>query len=45
MYEYIMEAIKKALKDYGVDWILENKGTLFKDLMDEIELAVAKVLD
>ena len=44
MYEYIMEAIEKAMKDFGIDWILEERGTLFSDLMKEIELAVSKVL-
>ena len=45
MHEDIMEAIKGGLKDHGIDWILEERGSLFKDLVDEIELAVSKVLD
>ena len=32
-----MEAIDKALKDWGVDWILEEGKSDFKGLMFEIE--------
>ena len=45
MNEYIMDAIEKTLKDWGVDWILKERGSHFEDLMSEIELAVGKVLD
>lgn len=46
MLKKIMEAIEKTLKDYGVDWILEERGTNFTvDLMAEISLAISKVLD
>lgn len=49
MHEYVIKAVEDTLKQYGIDWILEereddSKGR-FKDLMSEIELALGKVLD
>lgn len=35
-----MDAIEGALRDYGIDWILEERGSNFNDLMFEIELAL-----
>lgn len=40
-----MEAIDKTLKDWGVDWILEEGKSSYKGLMLEIELALNKVID
>lgn len=45
MHEFIMNTIEKTLKDWGVDWILEERGSNFRDLMSEIELALGKVID
>ena len=45
MHEKIMKAIEKPLKDWGIDWILEERGSDFEGLMSEIELSVSKVLD
>lgn len=49
--EAIMKAVEGALKDHGVDWILNewnddqiDPNKPFKDLMGEIELAVSKVI-
>ena len=42
--EIVKDAIEKALKDWGIDWILEERGTKFKGLMEEIELALKRVL-
>lgn len=46
-----MEAIESALKDHGVDWILNertetpgNPTTPFEDLLVEVEFALSKVL-
>ncbi len=36
----IVDAVEKTLKDFGIDWILEERGTKFDDLMKEIELAI-----
>ena len=47
MDKEIIEAIDKALKDHGVDWILNEKypnSGSFDDLMKEIELALDGVL-
>ena len=44
MHEYIMEAIEKTLKDWGVDWKLDS-GSDFRNLMAELELALNKVID
>ena len=41
VHVYIMEAIEKTLKDWGVDWKLND----FAGLMEELELAIGKVLD
>jgi len=42
----MIKAIEGALKDHGVDWILNerypNSGS-FDDLMEEIKLAIKKV--
>ena len=43
--EHITKVIENTLKDYGVDWILKERGTSFADLMEEIKLALSKVLD
>lgn len=47
----IMDAIEGALKDHGVNWILNEKmgesgnpTTPFEDLLVEIEFAVGKVI-
>ena len=46
MHEFVMETIEKTLKDYGIDWILEERGSNdFEGLMEEIELALGKVID
>jgi hypothetical protein len=45
MHEFVMETIEKTLKDWGVDWILEERGSDFKGLMSEIELALGTVID
>lgn len=47
MHTFIMKAIEGALKDHGVDWILNEKypnSGSFDDLMKEIELALGKVI-
>ncbi len=36
----IVDAVEKTLKDFGIDWILEERGTKFDDLMKEIELVI-----
>lgn len=45
MHEFIMNAIEGTLKDWGIDWILEERGSDFKGLMGELELALSKVID
>ena len=45
MHEYIMKAIEKTLKDWGVDWKLGKSGAEFRGLMKELELALSKVID
>lgn len=45
MHKFIMDAIEKALKDWGIDWILEERGSSFQDLMSELELALGKVIE
>ena len=45
MHEFIMETIEKTLKDWGVDWILKERGDDFDKLMGEIELALGTVID
>jgi len=40
-----METIEKTLKDYGIDWIMKERGDDFKKLMGEIELALGTVID
>ena len=42
--EQIMEATIKTLKDWGIDWILQERGGCFKGLTDEIKLAVGKII-
>ena len=42
----MIKAIEGALKDHGVDWILNEKypnSGSFDDLMEEIELAIKKL--
>ena len=42
----MIKAIEGALKDHGVDWILNEKypnSGSFDDLMEEIELAIKRV--
>ena len=41
----VMNAIEITLKDYGIDWILQERDTDFTDLMNELKLALEKVLD
>ena len=43
--EFVMEIIEKILKDWGIDWILEERNSSFKDLIYEIKLALGKVID
>ena len=38
----MIKAIEGALKDHGVDWILEERGSSFQDLMEEIKSAIKK---
>lgn len=45
MHEFITNAVEKVLKDWGVDWILEERGSDFDKLMGEIELALEMVID
>ena len=45
MNKVIMDAIERTLKDWGIDWILAERGTDFKDVMSELELALKKVID
>ena len=45
MHEYIMNAIEKTLKDWGVDWKLGETDAEFRGLMIELELALSKVID
>ena len=45
MHEFVMETIEKTLKDWGIDWILEERGSIFKELMEEIELSLGDVID
>jgi len=40
----IMDAIEGALKDHGVDWIMEEHGSSFDDVLEEIEFALSKVI-
>lgn len=40
-----MDVIEKTLKDWGVDWKLGESGKEFRGLMEELELALSKVLD
>ena len=50
MKEEMIKAIEGALKDHGVDWILNERYPInpneptkpFVDLMDEIEFAIKK---
>ena len=44
MHKFIMDAIESTLKDWGVDWKLDS-GSDFRRLMEELELALGKVLD
>ena len=44
MDEAIMKAIRIALEEFGIDWILKKRGTKFIDLLNEIELALSKVI-
>ena len=42
----MIKAIEQALKDHGVDWILNEKypnSGSFDDLLEEIELAIKKL--
>ena len=39
-----MKAIEITLKDWGVDWKLGESGAEFRDLMEELELALSKVI-
>ena len=47
MNERVIDAIEGTLKDWGVDWILEERGNInsFKNLMYELKLAVKGVID
>ena len=50
MNEFIMETVKKTLKDYGIDWILQERQSNsndndFEDLMSELEIALEMVID
>lgn len=45
MHKFIMDAIEKTLKDYGIDWILTERGDSFTDLMAELESALSEVLE
>ena len=46
MHEFIMDAIEKTLKDWGVDWKLNNSDPSdFKNMMGELELAISKVIN
>jgi len=45
MREFIMEAVEKILKDWGIDWILEERGSDFDKLISELELALEMVID
>ena len=45
MHKFIMEVVNKTLKDWGIDWILEERGDDFKGLMSELELALEMVID
>lgn len=45
MHKFIMNAVEKVLKDWGVDWILEERGTDFESLMSEMEIALEMVID
>lgn len=42
--DLIMEATIKTLKDWGIDWILQERGTDFKALTGELKLAINKVI-
>lgn len=44
VHKFIMEKIEKTLKDYGIDWIMEERGSNFKDLLNELEVALSEVL-
>ena len=39
----IIDIIDRTLKDYGIDWILDERGISFRGLMEELELAVEKL--
>ena len=45
MHKFIMDTLEKTLKDWGVDWKLGESGAEFRGLMEELELALSKVLD
>ena len=36
--------VEKTLKDWGIDWILEERGDKFEDLMYELKLAIVKLV-
>jgi len=40
-----MNAVERVLKDWGVDWILEERGSDFEGLVSELELALGMVID
>lgn len=42
--KYDLEKIREALKDWGIDWILEERGSSFEGLMGEITLALGGVV-
>ncbi len=44
MDKEIIEAVDKALKDYGVDWIMEERGDKYSDVLEEIIFALEKVI-
>ena len=39
----IFDAIEKTLKDWGIDWILEERGDKYQDMILELKLAISKV--
>jgi hypothetical protein len=45
MDKSIMETVEKTLKDYGIDWIMEERGDKFTNLLSELELALSKVIN
>ena len=47
VHAFVMEAIEKTLKDWGVDWKLDSDydgNDNFKTLMEELELALSRVI-